>query len=534
MVLLYHFLYGIMVLSCNPLYLRIFMRRIMFSLCLLSIGLTYIITARYRTPALADACSITAAPTPGTKLDDKTLAYKTLTQEVVMKQLPIKGALPPWLSGRFFYNGPAQFELNGKPFNHTFDGFAMIHAFNIHQGTISYTNKFLETQFKQRALKAGKLSLGFVEEGSGSSWKIINAVSSFMRKPKTYDNTNINVMMLGDHAIACTETPHHIEFDAHTLKTLGSFSVIQDQQAHICTAHPLYDVEKKVWYNIYTQFGHTSTYHVIKIHPISAQSTILASLPVNYPGYMHSFALSKNYIILIESPLVVNPYDFLGSSKPFIENFVWKPQQKTRLIVINKHTGKQEKILVAPAFFMFHQVNAYETSPHEITLDIITYPDINIIQSSSRVSQLCCATHEKDKGTLQRYKLNLKTEKLETKNIIQQSLEFPAINQDYQGVAYTYMYGINHRDNTLLKINLETNASLSWQEKGCFVGQPIFVSNPKAMQEDDGVILSLILDTIHQYSFLLILDAKTMKELARAIAPHHIPLGFHGIFVKNK
>jgi len=32
-------------------------------------------------------------------------------------------------------------------------------------------------------------------------------------------------------------------------------------------------------------------------------------------------------------------------------------------------------------------------------------------------------------------------------------------------------------------------------------------------------------------SFLLILDASTFKELARAYAPHHIPFGFHGNYL---
>ena len=31
-------------------------------------------------------------------------------------------------------------------------------------------------------------------------------------------------------------------------------------------------------------------------------------------------------------------------------------------------------------------------------------------------------------------------------------------------------------------------------------------------------------------SFLLVLDARDLSELARAEAPHHIPFGFHGQF----
>jgi carotenoid cleavage dioxygenase-like enzyme len=58
----------------------------------------------------------------------------------------------------------------------------------------------------------------------------------------------------------------------------------------------------------------------------------------------------------------------------------------------------------------------------------------------------------------------------------------------------------------------------------------VFVAAPAA-NEDDGVILSVVLDTRQAASFLLILDASTFRELARADAPHHIPFGFHGNYL---
>jgi beta,beta-carotene 9',10'-dioxygenase len=50
----------------------------------------------------------------------------------------------------------------------------------------------------------------------------------------------------------------------------------------------------------------------------------------------------------------------------------------------------------------------------------------------------------------------------------------------------------------------------------------------KAQAEDEGVLLSVVLDTGKDASFLLVLDAATLEELARAEAPHAIPFHFHG------
>jgi len=80
----------------------------------------------------------------------------------------------------------------------------------------------------------------------------------------------------------------------------------------------------------------------------------------------------------------------------------------------------------------------------------------------------------------------------------------------------------------LYKVNTTTKETLKWVEKGCSAGEPVFVAAPSAIREDEGVVLAVVLDHAHHDSFLLVLDAGSFKEIARARAPHLIPNGFHG------
>ena len=57
-------------------------------------------------------------------------------------------------------------------------------------------------------------------------------------------------------------------------------------------------------------------------------------------------------------------------------------------------------------------------------------------------------------------------------------------------------------------------------------------ASPGGTDEDEGVVLSVVLDARAGRSFLLVLDAGTFEELARAEAPHHIPFGFHGQYFR--
>ena len=58
----------------------------------------------------------------------------------------------------------------------------------------------------------------------------------------------------------------------------------------------------------------------------------------------------------------------------------------------------------------------------------------------------------------------------------------------------------------------------------------MFLSAPDSTAEDDGLVLSVVLDSRRGTSFLLVLDASSFKEVARAHVPQHIPFGFHGQF----
>jgi carotenoid cleavage dioxygenase-like enzyme len=86
----------------------------------------------------------------------------------------------------------------------------------------------------------------------------------------------------------------------------------------------------------------------------------------------------------------------------------------------------------------------------------------------------------------------------------------------------------------IVKADVAKRSSTIWAEDGCYPGEPVFVAAPNAAHEDEGALLSVVLDGRTGNSFLLVLDASSLQELARAEVPHHIPFGFHGQFVKPR
>ena len=85
----------------------------------------------------------------------------------------------------------------------------------------------------------------------------------------------------------------------------------------------------------------------------------------------------------------------------------------------------------------------------------------------------------------------------------------------------------------IVKIEVDAGQVTTWHIAGFYPGEPVFVPSPKAQAEDDGVLLSVVLDIGKDSSFLLVLDAATLEELARAEAPHAIPFHFHGNYFRG-
>ena len=76
-----------------------------------------------------------------------------------------------------------------------------------------------------------------------------------------------------------------------------------------------------------------------------------------------------------------------------------------------------------------------------------------------------------------------------------------------------------------------------WREsETAYPGEAVFIPRPGGTDEDDGVVVSLVLESDESKPhYLLVVDAKNMKEIARAKFPRtcEIPTTIHGIFVPH-
>ena len=472
-----------------------------------------------------------ADPTP-THDTGYALGFTTQEQETQVAELPVEGTLPPWLTGSLIRTGPAKFEVGEQWYRHWFDGLAMLHRFAFAEGKVSYANRFLETRAYRAARARGQIT--YSEFATDPCRTVFGRVFS-MFAPQPTDNASVNLVRLGDEYVAMTETPLPVAFEPDTLRALGVAGWANALKGQLTTAHPHLDRERGELINYTTHFSPTSRYRVYALAP-GGQPREVAAIKTSRPSYMHSFALTERYVVLAQYPLVVNPLRLGTSGRPFIENYRWEPERGTRFLVIDRHEGTVRAEVEGPSLFCFHHVNAFEDGDG-LNLDLCGYEDASIVQAlyleRLRSGGLI------PPPSLVRCRVPLNGGEATAEQLAAEEIELPRI--DYRkrnGRRYRIAYGAGARErgdflNQLVKIDIESGTARTWAQDGCYPGEPVFVPAPDQRDEDDGVVLSVVLDAGAGSSFLLVLDAASFQELARAQAPVHIPFGFHGSYFRG-
>ncbi len=464
------------------------------------------------------------------------LGFGVTENEISLDRLPVQGAIPSWVQGTLVRNGPGTFRVGEQQYRHWFDGLAMLHKFTVVNGQVSYANKYLQCRAYDEARANGRITYSeFATDPCRSMFQRIQSVFS----PKITDSAKVSIAKIAEHYLALAETPIQVEFDPETLASVGVFQFEKGTSGQMTTVHPQFDFARDEVFNLVTRYHAVSHYRFYKLKG-NLQPQLVSSLPVNQPAYMHSFGMTQNYFILSEFPLVVNPVHLLLWLKPYIENFRWKPERGAPFWVIDRHTGKLVGKYEADPYFAFHHVNAFERGD-ELIIDIDAYPDAGILQSYY-LNRLKDPNLEVPFGNLRRYRLPLKGKRATYEVISDECMELA--NFDYRrynmqdGYRYVYAASINKQQrkgfyNQILKLDVDTGDTQTWFQPNCYPGEPIFVGRPGRTAQDDGVILSVVLDAARGTSFLLVLDAHSFDELARAEIPHAILFGYHGAYFEG-
>ncbi|PSC69694.1 betacarotene 15,15 -monooxygenase [Micractinium conductrix] len=488
--------------------------------------------------------------------------------------LAVTGALPPWLDGiRLLRNGPGTFDLqldSGEAFTvpHWFDGLTQLHEFSVEGGGVRYRSRHLYPALEAHIRKHGVY--GTFSGCPGRKKGVLGALALQVRRalglapalapkdPTARMNIGVTIGSICEKLYSKSDVNALAEIDPATLAPLPqtSYAAFDKRfKGFLSAAHGQRDEAAGTYYNYtmdLTATGH-AIYHVFGI-PDAGRGTphLLASVRAE-PAYVHSFAQTRRYIVLIVWPLLLGLPSLALHGAPGAA-LDWRPERGTRFYVIDKEPGGAGHVATfkSEPFFCFHTINAWEDeAAGALHIDLAGHDDGMGWFEQFSLPRLRSAATPPPRVDIRRYTLPAlaaavaagpRSEQPASRTTLASSdtpggvwtYELPRINKAHAMQPYRFVYtaaatsaGAPFFD-AIAKTDVGTGSTQLWRTRGHFPGEPVFVARPGGTAEDDGLLLSVVLAGPEQHSYLLLLDAASLQEVARAMLPHTIGFGFHG------
>ncbi len=424
--------------------------------------------------------------------------FAPVFDEVSLSNLPVTGAIPPELDGRFFRNGSNP--QTGES-AHWFLGNGMLHGVRLERGrAVWYRNRYVRTPLFE---KPDVARIG--PDGS-------------MDRTASLANTHVichagKIMALEEGSFPWLVSPD--------LETLGAHD-FGGKLKTAMTAHPrICPVTGELLF-----FGYGALPPYLTYHRVAADGKLVQSedITVKGPTMMHDWNVTRNLVVFMDLPMVFDLSELAKGGIPIR----WSDDYGARLGVMPRNGTNRDVVWyeIDPCY-VFHPMNAYEDGD-SIVLDV------------SRFKKLAFGPSDKG-GTpamLHRWVIDRKRGVVSEQPLDDRPADFPRVADSKVGLKNRFGYmtstgrAMDQFGSALFKYDLESGKSQTWElPRGGGAGEPVFAQTGR--EEDEGYVLTFVYDAARDASDLVVIDAQSFEKgpVARIHLPRRVPYGFHGSWI---
>jgi carotenoid cleavage dioxygenase-like enzyme len=464
--------------------------------------------ADQRLAAASDRVQLLAAPT----VDAETVFpvfrtgnYAPVYDELTEYDLSFEGSIPAELNGWYLRNGPNPRAGEG----HWCVGDGMVHGVRLENGRAAwYRNRWVRTESFDEPVPL------YNDDGTR------NLHSSI---------ANTHVVRHAGKTLALMEfsLPYEISNDLKTLGVYDFGGTLTDSM----TAHP--KICPKTGEMHFFGSGNIFEPHV-SYHRADADGRLMVSRPIEVPALtlMHDFALTAQYVVFLDLPLLFNLGVALTGPDQRDLPYRWDDQHRARLGLLRRDDpyGQLRWFDIDPCF-VFHVANAYDVASaggDAVVLEVLRYDEM--------------WRNNSDFGTdaaLWRWTINLDTGVVEERQLDDRGVEFPRADDRLAGAAARYSVAVG--SGALVRYDLQGDTAVEHRfggdrnEPSGAPGEAVFAPAAGPPDELSGWYLTYVYDAATDSSDLVIIDASDFaaEPVARIRMPQRVPHGFHGNWIPD-
>lgn len=490
-----------------------------------------------------------------------------------------------------WFGSELEIQWKARPFQHLFDAIPMLQRFEFGpDGNVMYSARILGRRVLDawqaahgEAPKNGKEMVQVTQTSLG--WKhgrrfaadfplprpsnaIIgsNIVPSFPMGPYRGQEGRLVLHQSGLPIV------QEVDMNSAMAKECFGYGALNGAFVGTPCARPLLDPTTGEMINVLADYGDEKfiTYRVVSIPSDEPREDFEAKESVGRivakfkapPTIIHSFILTPNFVVIPIYPLLLDWKDQPSIFKDggFIDGLLdrlrFDVQQDTLFYVVSRRQMCLLAVYRSEACFAFNTVNGWESADgNQIIFDICAYENDHIL-AALQMPILMDGRYHLPTPNIRRYTIGAVREEaakfygaagqlpsFPTAAYHQlgsrEGLEFPVVHPAQIGSQAQFIWGLGLRRQdqerpgtfwtSIVKVDpLYPHDRREWSEPGCFPSPPVLIPRPGDLREDQGIIMTTVLDTMRKRSFLLLLEAETMKEVARfwlpvMVSPSYLP-----------
>ncbi|MCE2522876.1 MAG: carotenoid oxygenase family protein [Rhodobacteraceae bacterium] len=440
-----------------------------------------------------------------------------------MKKL--RGHLPSGLEGVLWRNGPAEHERFGDRYTHWFDGDGMVQAYTLSGDRVTHRARILDTPKRRRETREGRRYIpAFGTAGSGP-----------MSGPDDMNVANTSMLFHAGQLLALWEGGSALEVDPETLGA-GKFKAWHPELSGLpFSAHPRVEKDGTLW-NTGAIFFPQEALLIYRIHQ---NGTIVKAnlLDVGPMGIVHDFVVTSRHIVVLLTPLVIDPDLWSDRDVSFLDAHVWRPAYGTRVLTIDKNQLEIVRRHELPPGFHFHHGNGWEEADGTIHLDVCQAPGPEFVTRDMR--EVMCGQLNFSSAHPRYSSIVLPPRSGAEINVLAPGpVEFPRIDSRRTGQRHRMVFALTGDEvdgkwpfNRVIRIDPELGETDGWTYPGHQIPEEhVFV--PAGPAEGEGWLLGPYLDVRRKATGLNVFNARHVSAgpLWEGILPYFIPLGLHGTF----
>ncbi|MEM6456973.1 MAG: carotenoid oxygenase family protein, partial [Acidobacteriota bacterium] len=448
-----------------------------------------------------------------------------------------EGAMPDYVRGSYYVNGPSRFGRAGQRQRHWLDGDGMVVALHIDGPSVELVNRYVRGTKLVEEEAAGR----FLYRTFGTAFD----GDQLMRGIGIESPLNVSVWPFAGRLLAFGEQGLPYSLDADSLETIGldNFGGRLNPIAPF-SAHPCFPQEGGMM-NFGVSFS--ARHPCIHLYRFDDDGALVkrSRLHLEQPSSIHDFGISAQHVAVYVSPHVLDIGQIMRGGRSIMESLAWRPELGSTLLIADRESGEMRGSIPIGSGYCLHLINAFDDDDSNalvvdvLELDRPVYDEYEVMPDLFLDAPL---------GRAVRFVVDRGTWTVREKRALgyDRTPDFPQTDPrlDQRSYDHMWMLGMAHAGKPGRKF-FDQAAHLSWSgvedvwtaPEGCYLGgEPVMIPDPSSAPETRGVVLCQLYDTRDasapcQVSFV-VFDAFDLASgpIARLPLRHPIAPGFHACF----